>query len=141
MQNFRTLGLIIKKVRNLFNLSDKYGKIIQCEIYSQFVRDRTYFVHESVLKESHCGGMQAGLPEVQILVYLHLLPDTPVAVPLAGPGLLANVPQYGGALSQGQVSVNQHWQLLERQLWSLHVFSSEQLETDLFMGNLGTVQQ
>ena len=30
MQNFRTLGLIIKKVRNLFNLSDKYGKIIQC---------------------------------------------------------------------------------------------------------------
>ena len=30
MQNFRTLGLIIKKVRDLFNLSDKYGKIIQC---------------------------------------------------------------------------------------------------------------
>ena len=30
MQNFRTLGLIIKKVRNLFNLPDKYGKIIQC---------------------------------------------------------------------------------------------------------------
>ena len=30
MQNFRTLGLIIKKVRNLFNLSDKYGKIIRC---------------------------------------------------------------------------------------------------------------
>ena len=32
MQNFRTLGLIIKKVRNLFNLSDKYGKIIRCEL-------------------------------------------------------------------------------------------------------------
>ena len=31
MQNFRTLGLIIKKVRDLFNLPDKYGKIIQCE--------------------------------------------------------------------------------------------------------------
>ena len=31
MQNFRTLGLIIKKVRDLFNLSDKYGKIIQCD--------------------------------------------------------------------------------------------------------------
>ena len=30
MQNFRTLGLIIKKVHNLFNLSDKYGKIIRC---------------------------------------------------------------------------------------------------------------
>ena len=30
MQNFRTLGLIIKKVRDLFNLPDKYGKIIQC---------------------------------------------------------------------------------------------------------------
>ena len=30
MQNFRTLGLIIKKVRNLFNISDKYGKIIRC---------------------------------------------------------------------------------------------------------------
>ena len=33
MQNFRTLGLIIKKVRDLFNLSDKYGKIIRCEKY------------------------------------------------------------------------------------------------------------
>ena len=31
MQNFRTLGLIITKVHNLFNLSDKYGKIIRCE--------------------------------------------------------------------------------------------------------------
>ena len=31
MQNFRTLGLIIKKVRDLFNLSDKYGKIIRCD--------------------------------------------------------------------------------------------------------------
>ena len=31
MQNFRTVGLIIKKVRDLFNLSDKYGKIIQCD--------------------------------------------------------------------------------------------------------------
>ena len=31
MQNFRTLGLIIKKVRDLFNLPDKYGKIIQCD--------------------------------------------------------------------------------------------------------------
>ena len=30
MQNFRTLGLIIKKVRDLFNLPDKYRKIIQC---------------------------------------------------------------------------------------------------------------
>ena len=30
MQNFRTLGLIIKKVCDLFNLPDKYGKIIQC---------------------------------------------------------------------------------------------------------------
>ena len=30
MQNFRTLGLMIKKVRHLFNLSDKYGKIIRC---------------------------------------------------------------------------------------------------------------
>ena len=33
MQNFRTLGLIIKKVRDLFNLSDKYGKIIQCVVH------------------------------------------------------------------------------------------------------------
>ena len=32
MQNFRTLGLIIKKVRDLFNLPDKYGKIIQCDL-------------------------------------------------------------------------------------------------------------
>ena len=30
MQNFRTRGLIIKQVCNLFNLPDKYGKIIQC---------------------------------------------------------------------------------------------------------------
>ena len=35
MQNFRTLGLIIKKVRDLFNLSDKYGKIIQCGLAIQ----------------------------------------------------------------------------------------------------------
>ena len=31
MQNFRTLGLRIKKVRDLFILSDEYGKIIRCE--------------------------------------------------------------------------------------------------------------
>ena len=30
MQNFRTLGLRIKKVRDLFILSDEYGKIIRC---------------------------------------------------------------------------------------------------------------
>ena len=31
MQNFRTVGLRIKKVRDLFILSDEYGKIIRCE--------------------------------------------------------------------------------------------------------------
>ena len=31
MQNFRTLGLIIKKVPNFFTLTHKYWKIIQCE--------------------------------------------------------------------------------------------------------------
>ena len=30
--NFKTLGLIIKKVRDLFNLRNKYGKKIQCKI-------------------------------------------------------------------------------------------------------------
>jgi len=30
MQNFRTLGLIIKKGRHLFTLSDESGNIIQC---------------------------------------------------------------------------------------------------------------
>ena len=41
MQNFRTLGLIIKKVRNLFNLSDKYGKIIRCvtELETKIIKD------------------------------------------------------------------------------------------------------
>ena len=30
MQNLRTVGLILKKVRDHFNLTDKHGKIIQC---------------------------------------------------------------------------------------------------------------
>ena len=41
MQNFRTLGLIIKKVRNLFNLPDKYGKIIQCALNTIFSFNKT----------------------------------------------------------------------------------------------------
>ena len=85
--------------------------------------------------------METGLPEVQVLVYFHLLPHTPVPVPLPSPRQLANVSKYGGALSQSQVSVNQDWQLLERELWSPHVFSSEELQTDLFMRNLGTVEE
>ena len=32
MQNFRTLGLIIKKVRELVTLTHKYWKIIQCAL-------------------------------------------------------------------------------------------------------------
>ena len=39
MQNFRTLGLIIKKVHNLFNLSDKYGKIIWCALKLKYIFD------------------------------------------------------------------------------------------------------
>ena len=31
MQNLMTLGLIIKKVCDLFTVNYKYGKIIQCE--------------------------------------------------------------------------------------------------------------
>ena len=85
--------------------------------------------------------MHTGLPVVQVLVYLHLLPETPVSVPLPCARQLANVSQYGGALSQCQVSVNQHWELLERQLWSLHVFSSEELHIDLLVRNLGAVQE
>ena len=30
MQNLRTVGLILKKVRDHFNLTDKHGKIIRC---------------------------------------------------------------------------------------------------------------
>ena len=51
MQNFRTLGLIIKKVRNLFNLSDKYGKIIRCVLkYYYLKRDTSKAQSYNVLR-------------------------------------------------------------------------------------------
>ena len=34
MQNFRTVGLILKKVRDHFNLTDKHGKIIRCVLFT-----------------------------------------------------------------------------------------------------------
>ena len=49
MQNFRTLGLIIKKVRDLFNLPDKYGKIIQCVEYAFMNSARPDFHNYSLI--------------------------------------------------------------------------------------------
>ena len=55
MQNFRTLGLIIKKVRNLFNLSDKYGKIIQCVIKRIFFLEMSNkWQSESLVSDIFC---------------------------------------------------------------------------------------
>ena len=73
MQNFRTLGLIIKKVRNLFNLSDKYGKIIRCE-------------------ESCCGVLcrflDVNVASSEAAVSRVSLPDKPVTTPVRQTNLL-----------------------------------------------------
>ena len=47
MQNFRTLGIIIEKVGDLFTLPDKYGKIIQCE--NKYSLDNSQFGNHGLL--------------------------------------------------------------------------------------------
>merc|ERR1711973_253708 len=86
-------------------------------------------------------GVKGGLPEVQVLVYLHLLPDTPSPVPSLSSWHLADVPQDARGLGHGEVSIHQHRQLLEGQLRSLPVLSSEQLEGDLLVRNPGAVEE
>ena len=53
MQNFRTLGLIIKKVRDLFILTDKYGKIIRCgvELEMKYVSSVSFYQSNVVWKK------------------------------------------------------------------------------------------
>ena len=101
--------------------------------------------------------MEGGLPEVQELVYLHLLPDTPLPVPWLGPRQLPDVPQDAGGLGHGEVSIDQDRQLFEGQLRPLSVLSSaaeysvrtfekvrsspEELEGDLLVGDLSTVEE
>ena len=81
-------------------------------------------VHQFVLQELHCRGVESGLPVVEVLVYLHLLLQAAVSIPGPGTRQLSDVSEYGGGLRHCQVPVNQHGQLLERQFGSFPVLSS-----------------